>query len=70
VASYVVKLGLAMAGILLLGVLGIFIFADLWARVGIGAAMVVFGGGLILLAWWYDRRDKERRGGVDELPPV
>jgi hypothetical protein len=70
VASYVVKLGLAAAAVLLLGVLGIAIFSNVWARVGIGAAMVVFGGGLILLAWWWDRREKDRRGGVDELPRV
>ena len=64
------KLGLAAAAVLILGVIGIVIFSNVWARTGIGAAMVVFGGGLILLAWWYDKREKERRGGVDELPPV
>jgi hypothetical protein len=70
VASYVIKLGLAAAAILMLGVLGIAIFSNIWARTGIVMAMVVFGGGLIALAWWWDRKEKARRGGVDELPNV
>lgn len=68
--GYALKLGLAAAGILLLGVLGIVIFGNIWARVGIGAAIVVVCGGLLLFAWNVDRKDKAKRAGIDELPRV
>jgi hypothetical protein len=70
VAGYVLKLGLAAVGIFLLGVVGIVLFGNIWARVGIGAALVVVCGGLLLLAWNHDRKEKELRAGLDELPPV
>jgi Flp pilus assembly protein TadB len=68
--GYVLKLGLAMVAILIGGVIAIVVFSDIWARIGIGAAIVVLGGALLLLAWNVDRRDKARRAGVDELPRV
>ena len=55
---------------LLLGVLGIVIFGDIWSRIGIGAAVVVVFGGLLFFVWRTDKKDKERRAGIDELPPV
>jgi uncharacterized membrane protein len=70
VAGYVLKLGGAAVAVLLLGVLGIVIFGNIWARIGIGAAMVVIGGILIFFAWRTDRREKELRAGLDELPRV
>ncbi len=68
--SYLLKL--AGAGILLLcaGFFAIVIFEDVWARVGIGAAIVVVFGGLLLFAWIMDRKGREARAGVDELPRV
>jgi Flp pilus assembly protein TadB len=64
------KLGGAAVAILLLGVLGIVIFGNIWARIGIGAAVVLVGGILIFFAWRTDRREKELRAGLDELPRV
>jgi Flp pilus assembly protein TadB len=68
--SYVLKLGAAAALLLAAGVFGIVIFGNIWARVGIGAALVVVVGGLLLWAWNVDRKDREARAGVDELPRV
>jgi Flp pilus assembly protein TadB len=63
---------LAAAGILLLvaGIIAIVIFSNIWATVGIGAALVIVCGGLLLFAWNVDRKDREARAGIDELPRV
>ena len=68
--SYAVKLGAVAIGLLLVGVLGIVIFNRIWLRVGFGAALLVVFGGLALVAWNVDRKDKAKRAGIDELPPV
>lgn len=68
--SYPLKLGGAAIAFFLLGVLGIVIFGNIWARVGIGAALLLVFGGLLFFAWNFDRKEKEKRGGVDELPRV
>lgn len=68
--SYAFKLAGAAIALLLLGVLAIVIFSNIWARVGLGAAIVVVFGGLLLWAWSVDRKDKAKRAGIDELPRV
>ena len=68
--SYVLKLGGAAVLLLAAGVFGIVIFGNIWARVGIGAAIVIVCGGLLLWAWNVDRKDRADRAGVDELPRV
>jgi hypothetical protein len=51
-------------------VLAIVLFGDIWTDVGLGAATLVVGGGLLLLAWFLDRKEKEKRAGIDELPRI
>lgn len=68
--GYALKLAGAAIALLLLGVLGIVIFGNIWAQVGIGAAIVVVFGGLLFWAWTVDRKDKAKRAGIDELPRV
>jgi Flp pilus assembly protein TadB len=68
--SYALKLAGAAALLLFLGVLGIVIFERTWIRLGLGAAIVVVFGGLLLFAWITDRKDREARAGLDELPRV
>ena len=63
------RAGAAIA-FLLLGVLVIRIFGGIWARIGMGAALVVVFGGLLLVAWYLDRKEKAKRAGIDELPRV
>ncbi len=65
-------LKLAAAGILFLiaGIFAIVVFGNIWARIGIGAAIVVVVGGLLLFAWNVDRKDKAARAEIDELPRV
>jgi Flp pilus assembly protein TadB len=70
VASYGLKLAGAAILFLFIGVLGIVIFDRIWLRVGLGAALLVVFGGLLLLAWNVDRKDKAKRAGIDELPPI
>jgi Flp pilus assembly protein TadB len=63
---------LAAAGILLMaaGIVAVIIFEDIWTRVGLGAAIVVVVGGLLFWAWRVDRKDRQARAGIDELPHV
>ena len=68
--SYVVKLGLAAAGLLILGVIAMVIFGNIWVRSGIGAAIVVLCGGLLYFGWSVDRKEKAKRAGLEDLPNV
>lgn len=63
---------LAAAGIaILLGCLAVvLLFDSIWYQIGLGAAIVVVIGGLLLVAWVVDKRDREKRAGLDELPRV
>jgi hypothetical protein len=68
--SYALKLGGVAIAFLIAGVVLILIFDAIWFRVGLGAAVVIGVGALILWAWSVDRREKAKRAGIDELPPV
>ena len=65
--SYALKF--AGIGILLLlaGVFGLVIFGELWARIGIGVAMVVFFGGILFFAWRQDQKAKASRAGLERI---
>jgi hypothetical protein len=67
---YALKLAAVAIGFLLVGALGIVVFSRIWYRVGFGAALLIVFGGLLLLVWNVDRKDKAKRAGLDELPPV
>jgi len=68
--GYGFKLAAVAIGLLVVGIGAIVIFENIWARVGLGAAIVVVMGGLVVFAWYVDRKDKAARAGIDELPPV
>ncbi len=68
--SYALKLAGVAILLLIAGVVAIAIFGNIWAQVGIGAAIVVVCGGLLLFAWSVDRKDKAKRQGLEDLPPV
>jgi len=68
--SYAFKLAGAAIAMLLVGVLVIVVFGNIWARIGVGAAIVVVCGGLLLFAWNVDRKAKAKRAGIDELPRI
>ena len=68
--SYALKLAGAAIAFLLLGALILVVFDSIWLNVGLGAALILVFGGLIFLVWRVDRKDKAKRAGLDELPPV
>ncbi len=68
--SYPWRLAGAAMLMVVVAALVIIIFEDIWFQVGLGAAMLVVFGGLIALVWLLQRKDRERRKGVDELPRV
>jgi membrane associated rhomboid family serine protease len=68
--SYVLKLGGAAIGLLIVGIGAFILFGNIWARVGIGAAIAVVFGGLLLLAWYHDRKEREKRAGIEDLPRI
>ena len=67
---YGVKLAAAAIAFLLGAVLIVLIFDRIWFQVGLGAALLILCGGFVFLAWIVDRREKEKRAGLDDLPPV
>lgn len=68
--SYGFKLAAAGIAVLLGGVAVILLFDSIWYQVGLGAAIVIVIGGLLLVAWAVDRKDREKRAAIDELPRV
>ena len=52
---------------MLIGVLGLVIFDAIWARMGIGVAMVIFFGGILFFAWRQDQKAKASRAGLERI---
>jgi membrane protein implicated in regulation of membrane protease activity len=65
------SVGLKLAGVaiavFLAGVVAFLLFTNIWARIGLGAAVIVMCGGLILWARRVDRRDRELREGLERI---
>jgi Flp pilus assembly protein TadB len=68
--SYGFKLAAAAMLLMVAGVVAIVIFEDIWTRVGLGAAIVIVVGGLLGFAWYVNRKDRQARAGIDELPHI
>ena len=64
---YAFALAGAAIAILCIGIVGIWLFAGIWTRVGFGAACVVVFGGILLIAWRKDRQDKAARAGLENV---
>ena len=59
-----VAIGLAAVAVL---VIGIVVLTDVWAQVGLGAAIVVICIPLLIWAWVVDRKDKARRQDLEDI---
>ena len=64
--GYAFKMAAIAIGIVAAGLVAILIFGNIWARSGIGAAVVVLVGVLLFLGWNTDRRDAARRAEYDD----
>ena len=65
--SYALKLAGIGLLFVIVGVIGIALFGALWARIGIGAAIVIVVGGLLFFAWRQDQKARESRAGLDRI---
>jgi hypothetical protein len=67
VTGVVLKWVAVALGFLVVGVIGIVVFTDVWAQVGIGAAILVICTPLLIWAWHVDRKEKARRQGLEDI---
>ena len=65
--SYALKLAGIGLVFVIVGVIGIAVFGALWARIGIGAAIVIVVGGLLFFAWRQDQKAREARAGLERI---
>jgi hypothetical protein len=65
--SYALKLAGIGLVFVIAGVIGIALFGALWARIGIGAAIVIVVGGLLYFAWRQDQKARESRAGLERI---
>ena len=54
-------------GIVILGVIGLVIFTELWYRLSLGAAIVVLVGVLLFIGWRTDQKDREAREELEGI---
>jgi len=65
--SYALKLAAVGLVFVVAGMFGIAVFGALWARIGIGAALVIVVGGLLYFAWRQDQKARESRAGLERI---
>ena len=65
--SYALKFAALGIVFVIIGVLGIVLFGAIWARIGIGAALVIVVGGMLFFAWRQDQKAKEARAGLERI---
>ena len=65
--GYALKLAALGIVFVIVGVIGIAFFGALWARIGIGAALVIVVGGLLYFAWRQDQKARESRAGLERI---
>lgn len=65
--SYALKLAGVGLLFVIVGVIGIALFGAIWARIGIGAALVIVVGGLLFFAWRQDQKARESRAGLERI---
>lgn len=65
--SYGVKLAAILVFAVVIFVAGIVIFSGVWARVGLGAALLVVCAPLLVWAWHVDRQERARREGLKDI---
>jgi hypothetical protein len=67
VTGLILKTVAVAVAVLVIGVIAIMVFTNVWAQVGIGAAIVVICAPLLIWAWSMDRKEKARREGLEEI---
>jgi hypothetical protein len=65
--SYAFKLAGIGIAFVIAGMIGIWLFGALWARIGFGVAMVIVVGGLLFFAWRQDQKARESRAGLERI---
>ncbi len=68
--AYALKLGGAAALFLIAAVVAVLLFNGVWFKVGFGAAFAILCGILLFIAWRVDKKAKEERAGLEDLPNV
>jgi Flp pilus assembly protein TadB len=68
--SYGLKLGAAAMGFLIVAVLAAVLFNGIWFKVGFGAAFAILCAVLLFIAWRVDKKEKDARAGLEDLPNV
>jgi hypothetical protein len=65
--SYGLKLAAVSVMAVVLFAAGIVIFTDVWARVGLVAALLVICVPLLIWAWYLDRKTRREREGLEDI---
>ena len=68
--AYGLKLGGAAAVFLIGAVIAVLLFNDVWFKVGFGAAFALLCAILLFIAWRVDKKEKDARAGLEDLPNV